>query len=538
MKQVITLAALLVVTATLSAQPPARPSSSPGADAATIERIRTEAIQRSQAVEHAWWLSEVYGPRPTGSPGFSQASEWAMKRFTEWGLKNVHQERFAFGQGWTIDRFSVHLVAPQTQAFIGQPRWYSPSTNGPVLSDVVHVKATNDAELAKYKGQLRGKIVIMQAPRAVRMLDGRIILRMGDAEWNEAMTMPEPVTTPRPEPTEAQRAALAFQQSLPKFLVDEGVAVLLERGSDGDETPGGSDLSWMQRRVDGGTIFPSNGGNRDAQAPQQVPSATLAVEHYNRVARLIDHGQPVRMEVNIKTTFHPETAAGGNGINTIAEIPGTDLAAEVVMLGAHFDSYPYAGGATDNATGSAAMMEAVRVIQTLGLKPRRTIRVALWAAEEQGLLGSRAYVQQHFYDAATGTVKPEHDKVAAYFNLDNGTGRILGVWGQGNVGAIKQFNDWGQALKDVGFKAVSPRSVTSTDHVPFDAAGLPGFQFIQERLDYQARTHHSNMDTFDRIQPDDLKQQGAVAAVFAWNAANAPEKLPRKPMPAKPGSAQ
>ena len=191
----------------------------------------------------------------------------------------------------------------------------------------MHVKATNDAELAKYKGQLRGKIVIMQAPRAVRMLDGRIILRMGDAEWNEAMTMPEPVTTPRPEPTDAQRAALAFQQSLPKFLVDEGVAVLLERGSESDETPGGSDLSWMQRRVDGGTIFPSNGGSRDAQAPQQVPSATLAVEHYNRVARLIDHGQPVRMEVNIKTTFHPETAAGGNGINTIAEIPGTDLAA-------------------------------------------------------------------------------------------------------------------------------------------------------------------------------------------------------------------
>jgi len=538
MKHALTAAAVLVVAATLSAQPAARQSAVAGADPATIERIRTEATQRSQAVEHAWWLSEVYGPRPTGSPAFSQASEWAMKRFTEWGLKNVHQERFAFGQGWTIDRFAAHLVTPQTQPLIGQPRWFSPSTNGPVLSDVVHVRATNDGELAKYKGQLRGKIVIMQAPRAVRMLDGRLILRMGEQEWNEAMTMPEPpATAPRTGPTDGQRAAVAFQQTVQKFLVDEGVAVLLERGSDSDETPGGSDLSWMQRRVDGGTIFPSNGGSRDPDQPKQVPSATLAVEHYNRLARLLEHGQPVTVEVNIKTTFHPETA-GGNGINTIAEIPGSDLASEVVMLGAHLDSYPYAGGATDNATGSAAMMEAVRVMQGLGLKPRRTIRVALWAAEEQGLLGSRAYVQEHFYAAGTGTVKPEHDKLAAYFNLDNGTGRILGVWGQGNAGAIKLFTEWGEAVKDLGFKAVSPRSVGSTDHASFENAGLPGFQFIQERLEYQARTHHSNMDTFDRIQPDDLKQQAAVAAVFAWYAANAPEKLPRKPMPTPPGSRQ
>jgi carboxypeptidase Q len=536
MKHALTAAAVLIVTAALSAQQATRPAV--GADLATVERIRSEAIQRSQAVEHAWWLSEVYGPRPTGSPGFSQASEWAMKRFIEWGLKNVHQERFAFGQGWTIDRFSVHLVTPQTQSFIGQPRWFSPSTNGPVLSDVVHVRATTDAELAKYKDQLRGKIVIMQAPRAVRMLDGRIILRMGDQEWNEAMTMPEPpATTPRSGPTDAQRAAAAFQQTVQKFLVDEGVAVLLERGSDSDETPGGSDLSWMQRRVDGGTIFPTNGGSRDPNAPKQVPSATLAVEHYNRLARLLEHGQPVTMEVNIKTTFHPETA-GGNGINTIAEIPGTDLASEVVMLGAHLDSYPYAAGATDNATGSAAMMEAVRVIQALGLKPRRTIRVALWAGEEQGLLGSRAYVQQHYYDAQTGTVKPEHEQLAAYFNLDNGTGRILGVWGQGNAGAIKLFSEWGQSARELGFKAVSPRSVGSTDHASFENAGLPGFQFIQERLEYQSRTHHSNMDTFDRIQPDELKQQGAVAAIFAWYAANSPEKLPRKPMPAPPGSRQ
>lgn len=501
-------------------------------DLATIGRIRTEAIQRSQAMDHVWWLSEVYGPRATATPAFEQASQWAMKQFTAWGLTNVHQERFAFGQGWTIDRFSAHLLTPQTQALIGQPRWYSPSTSGPVTSDVVYLKATNEAELAAYRGQLRGKIVVMQPVRAVRMLEGRLILRMGDAEWAEAMQTP--LSSPAPPPArvvEQMRAFQAFATQVQRFLVAEGAAVLLERGSDSDETPGGSDLSWMQQRVDGGTIFPGNGGSRDPKAFVPIPSATLAVEHYHRIIRLIDRGQPVRLEVNIQATFHPETHPEGNGINTIAEIPGTDLAHEVVLLGAHLDSYPYAGGATDNATGSAAMMEAVRVIQTLGLKPRRTIRVALWAGEEQGLLGARAYVNRHFHDAATNTPKPAHASLAAYFNLDNGTGRIVGVWGQGNLGAIRMFEQWGETVKDLGFKAVSPRSVGSTDHVPFDQAGLPGFQFIQERLEYQSRTHHSNMDTYDHVQRDDLTQQGAIAAVFAWHAANTPEKLPRKAMP-------
>jgi hypothetical protein len=369
------------------------------------------------------------------------------------------------------------------------------------------------------------------------MLDGRIILRMGDEEWKEALETPLD-TAAGGGPSDAQRAAQAFAGTVQRFLVTEGAAVLLERGSDSDETAGGSELSWMQRRVDGGTIFPGNGGNRDPKAPQQVPSVTLAVEHYNRIIRLIDHGIPVQMEVNIQAKFHPETDPAGNAINTVAEIPGGDLADEVVMLGAHMDSYPYAGGATDNATGSAAMMEAVRVIQALGLKPRRTIRVALWAAEEQGLLGSRAYVQQHFYDFATGTAKPDHAKLAAYFNLDNGTGRILGIWGQGNLAALPIFERWGASVKDLGWKAASPRSVGSTDHSSFDNAGLPGFQFIQERLEYQARTHHSNMDTFDRVQKDDITQQGAVAAVFAWYAANTPEKLPRKGMPQRPSTAQ
>jgi len=523
---------LLTITLTLGAQVP-------GVDNATIARIRGEAMTASQAMDTHWWLSEGFGPRATGTPGYQAAADWAMKKFNEWGLKNVHVERFPFGQGWSIDRFSVHLLTPQPAPLVGMPRWYSPSTKGTISSEVVHVKATTEAELAKYKGQLVGKIVILQAARPVRMLEDRVLLRMNEKDWEEAMKLPEPrpaAAAPGASGASGASGAMTpqqFAQLVQRFLVAEGAAVVLDRGGDGDLSAGGSDLSWQTQRVDGGTIFPGNGGSRDPKAPQQVPSATLAVEHYNRLVRLLEHGQPVRMEVNIQTKFHPETNPEGNAFNIIAEIPGTDLANEVVIMGAHFDTYPYATGATDNTTGSSAMIEAVRVIQKLGLKPRRTIRLCLWAAEEQGLLGSRAYVARHYFDATTRTPKPDQANVSAYFNLDNGTGRILGIWGQGNAGAMKNFEQWGQALKDLGWKNVSPRSVTQTDHGSFEEAGIPGFQFIQERLEYNSRTHHSNMDTFDHVQKDDVIQQGAVAAVFAWYAANAPERLPRKPLPAK-----
>ena len=512
----------------------------PGLDPGTIGAIRTEATARSQALDHVWWLSEVYGPRVTGTPAFAQASEWAMKRFTEWGLANVHQERFAFGQGWNIQRFSATLLEPQPAVLIGAPRFYSPSTQGTVSSDVVRVEVDAEADLAKYAGKLRGKIVVMQPPREVRMLDqAPVILRYEDGPWWEQAAS-TPVEAPDVAGSAGGRTAAQARQALAaavqKFLVSEGVGVLLERGSDTDLSAGGSDLTWQTQRVDGGTIFPGSGGSRDPKLAPQVPSATLAVEHYNRIVRLLARGVPVRMDVTIQTQFHPE-AGEGNGINTIAEIPGTDLADEVVIMGAHMDSEPYATGATDNATGSAAMMEAVRVIQALGLKPRRTIRVALWAGEEQGLLGSRAYVARHFWDSATRQPRPEHAKLAGYFNLDNGTGRIRGIWSQANLGALPIFEQWGAAVRDLGFKMASPRTVSATDHSAFEEAGLPGFQFIQERLEYNARTHHSNMDTFDHVQGADLTQQGAVAAVFAWSAANWPEKLPRKALPpAKAGS--
>ena len=493
-----------------------------GVDQATVNRIRGEAITRSQAMETHWWLSEVFGPRATGTPAYTQGADWVMKKFGEWGLKNIHIERFPFGQGWTIERFSIHMTAPQTAALVGQPRWNSPSTSGPVSAEVVHLQAATEGDLTKYKGQLQGKIVVSQAVRPVRMLSGRVVLQMTDADWAEAMKLPVPAAPAAPAAAPLSPAALQ------RFLVAEGAAVYLDRGSDNDSPTGGSNLSWQTQVVDGGTIFPGSGGSRDPKVPAQVPSATIAVEHYNRIVRLLARGQAVRMEVNIQTKFHPETNPEGNAFNIIAEIPGSDLANEVVIMGAHFDTYPYATGATDNTTGSAAMIEAVRVIQSLGLKPRRTIRIALWAAEEQGLLGSREYVQRHYFDAKTKSPKAGHENVQAYFNLDNGTGRIVGIWGQGNSGAMKAFEEWGKPLKDLGWKNVSPRSVSQTDHGSFHDAGIPGFQFIQERLEYNSRTHHSNMDSFDHVQKDDVIQQGAVAAVFAWNAANTTERLPRK----------
>ena len=498
-------------------------------DLAMLGRIRDEGLSRSQVMDHVSWLSDVYGPRLTGSPAIQQASEWAMKTFNAWGLANVHQERWAFGKGWSLVRFSAHLVEPQIQPIIAFPHEWSSSTRGTVTADVVRVRIANEADFAAYRGKLAGKIVLTQPARRVRMLEGPIILRMDD-KWTA-----EAETTPVPEPAAGGRGggrgdAAAFRQKLADFYTAEGVVAVLDRGSDSDMAAGGSDLTWQQQHPDGGTVFPAGSGPRDANAGKNPPEITLAVEHYNRMIRVLDKGIAVKMELNVEARFYDEPAP--NGFNTIAEIPGTDLASEVVMLGAHFDSHPYATGATDNATGSAAMIEAMRILKAVGAKPRRTIRIGLWGGEEQGLLGSRAYVRDHYGDVETMTLKPEHAKLAAYFNSDNGTGKVRGIWMQGNMAVRPIFEQWIAPLRDLGVTILGPRSVSQTDHVSFDNAGLPAFQFVVDRLEYNARTHHSNMDTFDRVQRDDMVQQATVIAVFAYDAAMRDEKLPRKALPA------
>ena len=510
-------------------------------DYAMLGRIRDEGLSRSQVMDHISWLSDVYGPRLTGSPGIQQAGEWAMKTLNEWGLSNVHQERWSLGKGWSLVRFSAHLVEPQVQPLIGFPHEWSSGTKGTITAEVVRAPIANEADFAKYRGKLAGKIVLTQPARVVRMLEGPIILRMDDKNTAEAETTPVPAArggrggapaggADDPQPGGGRGAQVAFRQKVADFYTSEGVVALFDRGSDSDMAAGGSDLSWQQQHPDGGTIFPNGAGARDGNAGKSVPAITLAVEHYNRMIRVLDKGVPVKVELNVETKFYDENTP--NGFNTIAEIPGGDLASEIVMLGAHFDSHPYATGATDNATGSAAMMEAMRILKAVGAKPRRTIRIALWGGEEQGLLGSRAYVRDHIAEVETMTLKAEHAKLSAYFNSDNGSGKVRGIWLQGNMAARPIFEGWMAPLKDLGVSLIGPRSVTSTDHLSFDNAGIPAFQFLVDRLEYNSRTHHSNMDTFDWVQREDMVQQATVIAIFAYNAAMRPEKLPRKALPA------
>jgi hypothetical protein len=521
-------------------------------DYGAIARIRDEGLTRSQVMDHIWWLSEVFGPRLTGGPQILQASDWAIGKFREWGLASAHREPFPFGRGWSLVRFSAHLVEPQVQPLIGFPGAWSPGTNGTVTGAVVRVQIASEADFARYRGKLAGSIVLTQPVREVHMLEGPIISRMGDTEMAEAMTTPIPRARGRSvqggrsddpdEPQEGRGRASTgsgrgggagqLRARMLQFFKAEGVLAALDRGGDSFVASVGSNLTFQQQRPDGGTVFPMSAGSRTADPATIVPTVTLAVEHYNRMVRLLDRGQALKVELNLETRFHEETTTP-NGFNTIAELPGSDpsLRDEVVILGAHFDSVAAATGATDNATGSAAVMEAMRILSALGLKPRRTIRAALWGGEEQGLLGSRAYVREHFADPATMALKPAHAKVAAYFNTDNGTGRIRGVWLQSNLAVRPIFERWIEPLADLGVTALAPRSVSQTDHVSFDNVGLPAFQFMVDRLEYNSRTHHSTMDVYDRVQRDDMIQHATVLAVFAYNAAMRDDRLPRKALP-------
>jgi carboxypeptidase Q len=504
-------------------------------DLDVVAKIRDEGMNRSQVMDHLEWLTDVYGPRLTGGPQILQASDWAIGRFNGWGLKNAHRETWEFGKGWSLVRFSAQMIEPQVQPLIGFPAAWSAGTRGTVVAPVVRVQIDTEADFDKYRGKLSGVIVLTQPEREVPLLEGKIVHRMSAADLAEAATVrPDQPAASAPaagfSPSRTAQATLAAH--IAQFYKSEGVVAIFNRGSDLMSSSVGSDLTARQQRTDGGTVFPTGSGSRGTDAGTGVPSVTLAVEHYNRMVRLLARNIPVKVELTLETRFHDETTP--NGFNTIAEIPGTDpvLKDEIVMIGAHFDSLPAATGATDNAAGSAAMMEAMRILLAVGAKPRRTIRIALWGGEEQGLLGSKAYVKEHFGDPATMTLKPEQERVAVYFNSDNGAGRVRGIWSQGNAAAGNVFKEWMKPLADLGVAVVGPRSVGSTDHISFDAIGIPGFEFMVDRLEYGSRTHHSNMDVYERVPREDLVQQATVAAVFAYDAAMRDQKIPRKTLPA------
>ena len=531
MKRTSLILLLVLSITSLAAQAPEQ------VDTAAIAKIRAQGLQQSKVMDHLFQLTDVHGPRLTGSPGFESAGDWVVETLKSWGLQNARKERWAYGTGWSLTAFHATMKTPQTMPIIGLPKAWSTGTKGVVTGEVVRPLITNAEEAAAWKGKLRGKIVLTQPAREVRMLEGRIVLRMNDKDIEEALSVPPPRGGGAGAPGAAGAAggrgggagrggAAAFNVN--QFYADEGVVALFDRGANSDMSAGGSDLSWQTQRTDGGTFFVSSatGGGRAAAPNSGLPQVTLAVEHYNRMVRLLDAKVAVTVELNVDVKFHPETAERPNGFNIIADLPGTDLANEIVLIGGHFDSWHGATGATDNATGSAAMMEVLRIIKDAGLKPRRTIRIALWGGEEQGLLGSRAYADQ--YLGTPEAPKPGQQTHSVYFNLDNGTGKVRGIWMQGNPNVAPIFKAWIAPLKDLGVEILGPRSVASTDHTNIDRTGVPGFQFVQERLEYNSRTHHSNMDFYDRVQAEDLKQTATVAAVFAYQAAMRDAKLPRK----------
>jgi carboxypeptidase Q len=518
---------------------PALPASSQErVDLDAVTRIRQEGFRHSKVMETASRLMDSIGPRLTGSPNMKKANEWTRQQLADWGLANAHLESWGpFGRGWSYEECRVRMLAPDTAELLALPVAWTPGTNGPIRADAVKVKLATEEDLKKEKGTLAGKIVLVGETRDVRPQEKALSERYDEKGLGELGLYQIPGATPGPrggQPFNREEFVKRrqFQRSLDKFLAEEKVAAVLEPGA-----------------LDGGTFRvqgASNGYKKDA--PPTVPRVVMAIEHYGRLARILERKEGVQLEVDIRTRFYDDDLFA---YNTIAEIPGTDKNPQVVMLGGHMDSWHGGTGATDNGAGVAVAMEAVRILKALNIHPRRTIRIALWSGEEQGLLGSRAYVSQHFASrpepktppaeadlpsflrTPTGplTVKPEHAKLSAYFNLDNGTGKVRGVYTQENVAAAPVFERWIEPLKDLGVTTVSNRNTGGTDHLSFDAVGLPGFQFIQDEVEYETRTHHTNVDVYERLQREDLMQASVVMACFVYDAAMRDGMMPRKPMP-------
>jgi hypothetical protein len=500
-----------------------------------MSQIRNEGFRNSKVMEIEGQLTDVIGPRLTGSPNMKAANDWTRDKFTEWGLINSHLESYPFGRGWTNEFTAVRMVAPQAVQLFAFPKAWTVSTNGAQRAPVIKAKLATQADLDKYKGQLAGKIVLNGEMREIKPGDKPALQRYDDKELADLGKYEIPSEKPRYSREEiAQR--MAFQKTLNQFLMDERAVAIIDPSRSGDN----------------GLVFVQSGASYEPGSPAGIPSLVMAIENYGRISRLLDRNIPVELEVDVRNNFFD---ADLNAFNTIAEISGSDKKDEIVMLGAHLDSWHAGTGATDNAAGSAIVMEAVRILKAIGFQPRRTIRVGLWSGEEEGLLGSAAYVKQHFGSHQPPTdpkelampewlrkndtplnLKPEQAKVSAYFNVDNGTGKIRGIYTQENEAVAPIFTAWTQPFTDLGMTTVTDRNTGGTDHESFDAVGIPGFQFIQDPVEYMTRTHHSNMDVYERIQRDDMMQAAVILAAYVYDAAMRDSMLPRKPLP-KPAPA-
>jgi len=478
-----------------------------------IYRIKKEGFEKSQVMEVTSYLTDVYGPRLTGSPSIRRAADWTIRKLAEWGVGNPHLESWpGFGRGWSNEKVSATVVAPEAYPLIAYPKAWTPGTNGVVSADVVAAVIVTDKDFDRFKGKLTGKVVLAFDAREVKLQSDPLSNRFDEARLSQLALQEEPGRRGGDRSRFQQEQDLRLRKM--RFYAQEGVVAVLEPGGH----PNGNR----------GVIFVNAGGSRDAKDPPVAPQLIVATEQYNRIARTVEKSIPVKIEVNVQNTFHDQTT---DSFNLVAEIPGGDKADEVVMLGAHFDSWHSGTGATDNAAGSAVMLEAMRILKATGLRLRRTVRLGLWTGEEQGLLGSKAYVKQQFGDPDTLQLKPAQQRLSAYFNVDNGTGAIRGVYLQGNEAARPVFSAWMAPFRDLGMTTLTIRTTGGTDHLSFDAVGIPGFQFIQDELEYDTLTHHSNQDVYDRIQAADMMKNAVIVASFVYHAANRDDMVPRKPLP-------
>jgi carboxypeptidase Q len=503
------LAVVWAVTAALSAQE--------AVDQRVIAQIKAEGFQHSAVMDTLSWLSDVYGPRLTGSPMLRQAGEWARAELTKWGLANAALESYgSIGRGWAADRFTIEMTEPQWMAVIGYPRAWSPAIPSPLVGTPILVEVKSNDDFEKYKGKLRGAIVMNGRPETSDIGFQPAAKRLTDDELKKQEGQVDPAAagfdnTPKSlaEEEDEFQKALKKQADIYRFFAAEGIAALVEPSPIAEAV-----------RV---------GGFYDQIWRPTFPGFVISREHYGRIMRLLDRKQPVKISLTLASRFFDNV----DGFDVVAEIPGADpvLKSEVVMLGGHLDSWHTGTGATDNGAGCAVALEAVRILKAIGVQPRRTIRVALWTGEEQDYFGSLGYVRKHFGDYNSMALKPEHAKLSGYFNLDNGSGRIRGVNLQGNEAVRPIFDAWLQPFHYLGATTLTTLNTGGTDHMPFDALGLPGFQFIQDPLNYESRTHHSNLDVYEEAVPDDLKQAAVIMASFVYHAANRDAMLPRKPLP-------
>jgi len=521
----VVLALLLIVLSATDAWPQEK------VDLEMVTRIRYEGFRNSKMMDLASGLMDAIGSRLTGSPNMKKANEWTRDQLAAMGLSNAHLEAWGpFGRGWENEYVNVRMLSPDVAPIIAYAKAWTPGTDGAIKAKCTRVKIEDKKDFEKYRGKLAGLIVIFGPDPEVKPIVEAPYERLSDKDLSEVGQYRIPSEKDALRFREYRKRA-QFQNELNKFFAEEKVLAVIDhgRGSTG-----------------GGTVFVQSGGSFKTGETTTVPSITVAVEQWDRIARLLAQKKDVELELNVVNKFYDDD---NKQYNTIAEIPGTDKKDEIVMVGAHLDSWHAGTGATDNGAGSVVMMEAMRILKALDFKPRRTIRIGLWSGEEQGLLGSQSYVQQHFgsrppmdepdmkgmptllrREAGPVTVKPEQAKVSAYFNVDNGTGKIRGIYLQENAAVEPVFEAWMLPFRDLGMNTITMRNTGGTDHLSFDAVGIPGFQFIQDPIEYETRTHHSNMDVYDRLQPDDLKQAAVIVATFVYNTAMRDPMLPRKPI--------